>query len=159
MKKRTQAFVFVVFAAAVLAASACTSTSSEPAPAVGDAAPAVAAAADPTAVQPVALPDLDGGGPSEPVREQLRQQYAVLTTAIADPQAEPSALGRAYGEMGRLFLATDYANEAETCFRNAQALAPRDRRWPYYLGHVYRIMGDPRLAAEQFEQARGVATQ
>ena len=99
MKKRTQAFVFVVFAAAVLAASACTSTSSEPAPAVGDAAPAVAAAADPTAVQPVALPDLDGGGASEPVREQLRQQYAALTTAIADPQAEPSALGRAYGEM------------------------------------------------------------
>ncbi|MCY4602283.1 MAG: tetratricopeptide repeat protein [Acidobacteria bacterium] len=156
MKKRTQAFVFVVFAAAVLAASACTSTSSEPAPAVGDAAPAVAAAADPTAVQPVALPDLDGGGASEPVREQLRQQYAVLTTAIADPQAEPSALGRAYGEMGRLFLATDYANEAETCFRNAQALLPRDRRWPYYLGHVYRIMGDPRLAAEQFEQARAL---
>ena len=156
MKQRTPAFVLAALsAAAILAASACTSTSSETAPAAGDAAAPVAAAPDPAAVQPVALPDLTAGAGSETVRDRIREEYSALMETI-DAGPEPSVLGRAYGELGKLFLAADYASEAETCFRNAQALAPRERRWPYYLGHVYRIMGDPRRAAEQFEQARAL---
>ena len=153
MKKRAAAFIFVALAGAgLLTGSAC--TSSETAPAGGDAVPPVAAAPDPAAVQPVALPDLAGGGASESVREQLRQQYAELMQTIGDASAAPAELSRAYGEMGKLFMATEYTGEAETCFRNAQALGPRDRRWPYYLGHIYRTRGEPDRAVELFEQAR-----
>ena len=153
MKKPAATFFLVAIAGAgILAGSAC--TSSETAPGATDAETPVATAPDPSALQPVTLPDLDGGRASESVREQIRQQYAALMTTIDDPEAEPSALGRAYGEMGKLLLAAEYASEAESCFRNAQALAPRNRRWPYYLGHVYRTRGDLQRAAAAFEQAR-----
>ncbi len=47
--------------------------------------------------------------------------------------------------------ATDL-ERAEPCLRNAQALAPADPRWPYYLGHVYRVRGPLQKAMESFEQ-------
>ena len=47
--------------------------------------------------------------------------------------------------------ATDL-ERAEPCLLNAQTLAPADPRWPYYLGHVYRIRGPLQKAVESFEQ-------
>ena len=115
---------------------------------------APAAEPEPALLEPVALPELDGGADSETVAEQLREQYAALTRTLDDPDAGPLERGRAYGEMGMLFMATEYMPEAEACLRNAQALLPRDRRWPYYLGHVARARGAPERAVEHFEQAR-----
>ena len=105
-------------------------------------------------LQPVSLPDLSYKTESETVRDQLRQQYAALMTTIDDPGATTFARGRAYGDMGKLFMATEYVNEADVSFRNAQALDPRNQHWSYYLGHVYRTKGEPGQAAEFFEQAR-----
>ena len=44
--------------------------------------------------------------------------------------------------MGNLLLAAEYVDAAEACYLNAQALAPAEAQWPYYLGHVYRARGD-----------------
>ncbi len=112
------------------------------------------AEAEPATLEPVALPELDGGTWSETVVEQLRAQYATLAQTLDDPDAGPLERGRAYGEMGMLFMATEYIPEAEACLRNARALLQRDRRWPYYLGHLERARGAPERAVEHFEQAR-----
>src|SRR5262249_54003139 len=59
----------------------------------------------------------------------------------------------AYGRLGMLLLAAEYLSEAETAFVDAQSLAPSDARWPYYLGHIYRMRGDATRAAAAFERA------
>ncbi len=145
----------VAFAAGVLlAGGGCGSTSSGPAPDMPEADRPAAAEPDPSAVQPVPLPDLAVGAASEELQDHIGRQHAAVAAGGGEVAAEPGALGAAYGELGMLLLAGEYAAEAETAFRNARALAPRDRRWPYYLGHVYRNLGDPRRAAAAFEQAR-----
>ena len=110
----------------------------------GVTAPPQENAARPTLV-PVALPDL--GRAHASVRAQLHEAHAALTAA------EPGARGRAFGELGKLLMAGDYVAEAERCFRNAQALAPDEFRWPYYLGHLFRSSGRLTEAVEHFERA------
>ena len=143
-------------AGACVAVAAGCSTSDDPpaAPPAESVPPAPAAEAEPAVLEPVAFPELDGEAGSGTVIEQLREQYAGLTKTLGDPDAGPLERGRAYGEMGMLFLATEHASEAEACLRNARTLLPRDRRWPYYLGHLERARGAPERAVEHFEQAR-----
>lgn len=143
----------VVAGACVVLAAGCGSDDRPAAP--PEVEPAAAPVeSEPAALQPVALPDLDGSAPSDAVVEQLREQYAALTRTLDDPDAGPLERGRAYGETGMLFMATEHIAEAEACFRNARALLPRDRRWPYYLGHLERDRGAPERAVEHFAQAR-----
>ena len=85
------------------------------------------------ALLPVVLPDL--GRAHASVRAQLREAYAAAVTA-----AGPGRRGEAWGELGRLLVAGEYLDEAESCFRNAHVLAPDDFRWPYYLGHLFRSL-------------------
>ncbi len=106
---------------------------------------AVSQAAPDAALLPVVLPDLSRAHAS--VREQLGAAYdAVIALA-------PARRSGAYGRLGVLLLAGEYLAEAERCFRNAEALAPRDFRWPYYLGHVFRHQGRLTEAAARFDRA------
>ena len=104
------------------------------------------------ALRPVELPDL--GPAAASVQEQVRERYGAFAARIADPGL--SAAGRAaeYGGMGQLFMAAELLGAAEPAFLNAIALAPEDRRWPYYLGHLHRTRGAHAESAEYFEQAR-----
>ena len=101
-------------------------------------------------IQPVALPDTSSA--AEPVQKQIRERYQSLQAAL-ERQAPPSELATAFGEMGKLFMAAEYYDAADTCLRNARQLAPNDMRWPYLLGHVYRYGNDPAKAAPFFEEA------
>jgi tetratricopeptide (TPR) repeat protein len=110
---------------------------------------------DRPALRPVSLPDMTGA--AESVQVQLRDRYASLQLTI-DRSGTPSAeLAVAYGEMGKLLIAAEYLDAAESCFANAQALQPGDMRWPYYLGHVYRFKNEPARSASAF--ARTVTLQ
>ena len=82
------------------------------------------------------------------VQIQLRDAQASLTTA--PPGIE---LSHAYGALGNLLLAAEYIDAAEVCYLKAQALAPAESQWPYYLGHVYRTRGELAAAAQSFERA------
>src|SRR6185312_14329056 len=42
----------------------------------------------------------------------------------------------------------------ETCFLNAQRLAPGEARWPYYLGHLYKVRGEAAKSVSAFQRAR-----
>jgi tetratricopeptide (TPR) repeat protein len=97
----------------------------------------------------VSLPDISGAAPA--VQSQLREAYTAMLQKVA---AASSAGERAaaYGDMGRLFLATEFFDSAETCFLNAQTLEPADPRWPYFLAHIHRRKNDPEKAAALFER-------
>ncbi len=66
-------------------------------------------------------------------------------------------LASAYGRLGSLLFAANRANAAETCYLHAQALAPGEVRWPYYLGHVYLNRPDRPKAIAAFERALQLA--
>ena len=89
---------------------------------------------------------------TDAVQEQIRARYASLTAAIERP-APTGELSEAYGEMGSVLMAARYAEAPEPFYLNAQALAPDDRRWPYYLGHLYTTQGAFQNAAASFDQA------
>ena len=101
-------------------------------------------------VRPLDTPDLTRL--SEPVRNQLRERYAALTR-LDHPETPADELGRAYGDLGLMLMAADYETAALSTLLNAQAVAPRDARWPYYLAQFHLIRGDHARATEFFERA------
>ena len=132
--ERLGAAAATVLAAAVLAAG-CVPDDSPSATRAGEAR----GGADDGELAPAALPDLSRTEPS--IRTQLEEQYASLRTAIDHPDTTSADLSRAYGDMGHLLMATRHREAAEICYLHARALAPDERRWPYYLGHVARLEG------------------
>jgi tetratricopeptide (TPR) repeat protein len=103
------------------------------------------------AMRAVSLPDLFGAVKS--VASQLNERYADLASKIDDPAITKVDLADAYGEMGKLLMAAGYRESAEPCFLDAQALAPGEMRWPYYLGHLYRLGGETSKSTMSFERA------
>jgi tetratricopeptide (TPR) repeat protein len=106
---------------------------------------------DRATLRPVSLPDLSRM--DTPVQQQMREAFDSLMSVKANPVTPPADLARAYGELGNLLYAAEYADAAEPCYLNAQAIAPQDVRWPYYLGHLYKTRGEPARAVESFERA------
>jgi tetratricopeptide (TPR) repeat protein len=107
---------------------------------------------DAQAPAPVPLPDLAPLHPS--VATRLRDAHAALVEQLRRRDGSSRARGEALGRMGMLFMAARFFEEAERCFRDAQQQASDDFRWPYYLGHVLKNVGELPGAAESFERAR-----
>ena len=99
----------------------------------------------------VVLPDLSSLAQS--VQRQIRERDASLRRLLGDPNTPPAALAPAYGELGRLLMASKFTDEAAACYLHAEALAFSDRRWPYLLGHAYLRKGDRVRAAAAFARA------
>jgi tetratricopeptide (TPR) repeat protein len=127
-----------------LTAAACT-PAREPSP--DTSAPA---ASGPGTLAPVTLPDLSAL--AESVRGQLRERHERLTSVLATESAARTEQASAYGDLGRLLLASRFNDEAALCYEHAEALAPDDMRWPYFLGHVYLRKGERPRAAAAFER-------
>ena len=86
-----------------------------------------------------------------PARAQIEAAQTSLLGALRDDSSQAN-LARAYGDLGKLLMAATHLESAEACFSNAQTLASDDPRWPYYLGHIYRIRGPLAKAVAAFEQ-------
>ena len=104
-----------------------------------------------SALRAVSLPDLSRL--AESVQDQVRARHASLTEKLADRTTSPVELGTAYGDLGLILMATEHYEVATSCFLNAQALVPDAMRWPYYLGHLYKVTGAAARAAESFTRA------
>ena len=111
---------------------------------------AAAGAVDAAVPPPLVMPDLSGL--PEPVQAQVRDRHDALRRA-EDTGASAAARANAYGELGLILMATRFYDAAETAFGHAQALAPRQMRWPYYLAQLHRTTGDQPRAVERFERA------
>ncbi len=149
MTARRLASLGAVASVCIVLASACSSHDQAiPAPSTG------ASVLEPPhgpGLLPVALPDFSLM--EESVREQMRARYSSLVARMEYPGENRLELGMAYGEMGKLLMAATYLDAAESCYLNALALAPSDKRWPYYLGHLYKIKGPLAKSVAFFEQA------
>jgi superkiller protein 3 len=98
----------------------------------------------------VFLPDLAKAEPF--VQEQLKGSYAALLEGKKSV-AVPGEVAIAYGEFGKLLLAAEFNAAAEAALVNAQATAPGEMKWPYYLGLLYELNGDKVNAGVSFERA------
>jgi tetratricopeptide (TPR) repeat protein len=108
--------------------------------------PAAPAPAQKT-VSPPAVQLPDTSRTSEVFRRQLEDRYAAV---------RERGDAAAYGELGKLLLSAEHIDAAEAAFLNAQALAPDDFQWPYYLGHVYNQNSDAERASAAFERALAI---
>ncbi len=115
----------------------------------GSVAP-VPAAADRSSLAPVALPDLSRLE-ATPAAE-ARARYEAVQDAL-ERQAPDSEVADAYGALGLFLMAAEYFDAAADSFRHAEALAPRDARWPYYFGHLHRMTENRDAATAAFERA------
>lgn len=106
--------------------------------------------APPDASLPAAtLPDLSNL--EAPTQQQIQAQFETVTK-LAREHAAPEVLAVAYGTLGSMLFAANRHDTAETAYLHAQALAPGDGRWPYYLGHVYMNRPDRPKAIAAFER-------
>ena len=127
----------VALTSVALLLSACQSQPSPPPPPV-------------VVIRPIALPNL-ATAPA-PLQQLVRERHAAAVNAGTSPTPD-AARGRAYGELGMVLMAAEYFAEAETALLDAEALAPGEFRWPYYLGHLYRRLGDAGKETAAFERA------
>jgi tetratricopeptide (TPR) repeat protein len=86
------------------------------------------------------------------VQQQMRERSQALASKAKNPGTPSMELAGSFGEVGNLLLAAEYTEASEPYYLHAQALAPNDVRWPYYLGHVYRLRGDLAKSAASFER-------
>jgi tetratricopeptide (TPR) repeat protein len=108
-----------------------------------------------TALTPVALPDLSRAERS--VQAQLSTAFESLRQKQQAPAPPAADLAVAFGELGKLLMAAKYYELASVCFRHAETVAPRDRQWPYYLGHAHKARGDLSEAEAAFRRARALS--
>src|SRR5690242_3788683 len=111
---------------------------------------AAGASAATRALRPITLPDLAKSAPA--AQRQISQAYARLTQKTQN-RTYPNDAADAYGEYGMLLMAGEYYDEAIPVLEDAERLAPADMRWPYYLGHIYRMRGATDTSAAAFERA------
>jgi tetratricopeptide (TPR) repeat protein len=110
-----------------------------------------------TALRLPLLPDLAGVTGVAPLRERIATAFLSLESRRQDASTSSDVLAEAYGELGIVLLAADYAGAAEICYLDAFTLAPQDYRWAYYLGHAHRTLGDLVTAARYFNQSLQMA--
>jgi tetratricopeptide (TPR) repeat protein len=102
---------------------------------------------------PVPIPNAAGFEPS--VRTALARARAQFDQVA---QGKPKAidLGNAYGELAMTYQAQSLVPPAEAAYANARILAPRDKRWPYLLGHLYNDASRVPEAITAFEAALAI---
>ena len=103
------------------------------------------------ALQPVTLPDLTSVDAT--VGAQIRERFQTLEQKRKASPTSDLDLANAYGSLGMLLHAAEFFDAALPCYLDAQALAPSDVRWPYYLGHLYKITGKVPEATDAFARA------
>jgi tetratricopeptide (TPR) repeat protein len=104
-----------------------------------------------SALLKVTLPDLSRLEAS--VQTQVQTEHEALMQALRNTESLAITLANQYGELGTFVMATDDFDTAESYYLNAQALAPDDMRWPYYLGHLYRATGSMEASITSFQLA------
>src|SRR5262249_50766769 len=103
--------------------------------------------------KPVTLPDLSRVDPG--VQAQVKERYETLKQAMAGSTTD-AELGEAYGRYGMVLQAAEFFDAAEPCYLNAEALAPQEVRWPYYLANLHRSRGETDQAEAAFKRVLAV---
>jgi tetratricopeptide (TPR) repeat protein len=100
-------------------------------------------------VKPVTLPDLSRIDPG--VQAQVKERHDTLEQAMRGSTTD-AELGEAYGRYGMVLQAAEFFDAAEPCYLNAEALAPAEIRWPYYLANLHKSRGETDQAEAAFKR-------
>ena len=108
---------------------------------------AIAPAQSPTAPtsDPISLEQINLKEYEPVVGEQIRAAYEEARQNPLDAEA--------MGKLGMIFQCYGEYGLAETCYRQALALAPRSFRWEYYLGNVEAWQGKYQDAVHHIREA------
>jgi cytochrome c-type biogenesis protein CcmH/NrfG len=90
--------------------------------------------------------------PPSPDLTEVDEEVAEAIAAARDKVKRRPADGRAWGGLGMVFRAHDFADEANRSFREAERLDPAEPRWPYLLG-LSVVMTDPAAGIPCLERA------
>jgi tetratricopeptide (TPR) repeat protein len=90
------------------------------------------------------IPQVATTGLLQPVAQELDEKHAAV-------QQDPGSAA-AWGEYGLVLLAHGFRREAGDCFAAAEAIAPEDYHWPYYLGVAMDIW-DAQVALHAYQRA------
>ncbi|MGB6000625.1 MAG: hypothetical protein WBI00_09090, partial [Thermoanaerobaculia bacterium] len=82
------------------------------------------------------------------VRSQVNDLRQAVEGLIADETASTRVVGTAVGQLGSLYLLYDFIEAAEDCLVTARRLDPENFFWPYFLGALYTLVGQPEKAEE-----------
>ena len=101
---------------------------------------------------PVPHPALDSM--EETVRVQLLQARRNLEELAAKDGGDAETLGRAFGELGEIYLVYDLTTAANAALGNAGELLPGEHRWPFLIGTIYEHDRELDLAIGKYDEAR-----
>lgn len=85
----------------------------------------------------------------------MEPAVAAIINAARDEIVKHPRSAKAWGRLGQVLLANEYEDEALPCCVEAERLAPRDPRWPYYQGGILLNRGDREAAVLALERALG----
>lgn len=102
-------------------------------------------------LEPVQLPPLDDL--EEVVREQIQSSQSALQQLGSDEEVSEEGLAQAYGDIGRLYHAYEFAQAAESAYRNAYRLNPSSPQWPHLMGLLLEGQGRLQEAQLYFHEA------
>jgi tetratricopeptide (TPR) repeat protein len=102
------------------------------------------------------VPEADISGTEPEVQEVLQDHRKVLKALLGAPQPDLGELAVAYGKLGTLYQAHNIYRPAESCYRNAERLAPETLRWPYLLGYLGQQTSRLDLAEEALRRALAI---
>ncbi len=111
---------------------------------------------DPGAKELTPIPHPDLNAVERLIREQLQAERSKLTAKVSAAEVPDSARADAFGGLGRLYHAYDFAEAAGACYRNALVLKPKDFRWAYLLGRLLESQGDLKQAVEHYRRAAAI---
>ncbi|MBP6823003.1 MAG: tetratricopeptide repeat protein [Acidobacteria bacterium] len=96
------------------------------------------------------IPEPDFGSLESAIVDQLRQQQAVLASAINKANISDKELSETFGATGKFYHSYNLAEPAIACYENAKQLGPGDYRWQHYLARLYKDKNDLKQAALNF---------
>lgn len=97
------------------------------------------------------IPPTDTSHLEAAVRKRIAEAHAEFDR-VAQRSPGRAQLAAAYGELAMVYHAQDLPTPAEAAYANARALAPRDKRWPYLLAHLYADASRIPQALQTFEE-------
>lgn len=95
------------------------------------------------------LPDLDLSR-TEPALAAQIEGLEDLIENLRGQGAPAPQRAEAWGTLGHLYFYYGFLDAAADAYANAQALVPREPRWPYHRGVVAADRGDPERAGQHF---------
>lgn len=101
------------------------------------------------------IPATDTSKLETAVRNRIAEAHAEFDR-IAGRSSPRNELAAAYGELAMVYHAQDLPTPAELAYANARRLAPRDKRWPYLLAHLYADASRLTQAISTFEAVRDI---